>query len=45
MKQEYQIENFRPMETMRMFKCSPCCKKLVHRWRHRMRLPDVKEIP
>jgi hypothetical protein len=22
----------------------PACKKIVHRWRHRARLPDVREL-
>jgi len=32
------------MEQLRGFRCPSLCKKLVHRWRHRARLPDVKEI-
>jgi Holliday junction resolvase len=32
------------MEDIRQFKCPPSCKKLIHRWRDRQRLPDVKEI-
>jgi len=32
------------METLKMFRCPAVCKKLVHRWRHRARLPDVKEL-
>jgi Holliday junction resolvase len=32
------------METLREFRVPPGCKRLVHRWRDRMRLPDVKEI-
>jgi Holliday junction resolvase len=32
------------METLRLFLCPPNCKKLVHRWRDRQRLPDVKEL-
>lgn len=32
------------METLRDFPCPPQCKKLVHRWRDRERVPDVKEI-
>jgi hypothetical protein len=32
------------METLRLFRCPPTCKKLVHRWRARARLPDVKEV-
>ncbi|MFY9531248.1 MAG: hypothetical protein WBC04_17740 [Candidatus Acidiferrales bacterium] len=32
------------MEQLRMFHCPPVCKKLIHRWRDRVRLPDVKEV-
>lgn len=32
------------METLRAFICPPNCKKLVHRWRDRQRLPDVREL-
>ena len=32
------------METLREFIVPPGCRKLVHRWRHRQRLPDVKEL-
>jgi Holliday junction resolvase len=32
------------METLRSFVIPPNCRKLLHRWRPRMRLPDVKEI-
>ena len=32
------------METLREFVAPPTCRKIVHRWRHRKRLPDVKEI-
>ena len=32
------------METLREFTAPPMARKLVHRWRHRKRLPDVKEI-
>lgn len=32
------------METLRMFDVPPNCRKLLHRWRDRQRLPDVKEI-
>lgn len=32
------------MERLREFRCPPMCKRLVHRWRDRVRLPDVKEI-
>lgn len=33
------------MEQLREFRCPPNAKKLVHRWRDRARLPDVKELP
>jgi hypothetical protein len=32
------------METLRNFVAPPNCRKLVHRWRHRERLPDVREL-
>jgi hypothetical protein len=32
------------MELLRGFRCPPNAKKLIHRWRHRARLPDVKEL-
>ena len=32
------------METLREFVAPPNCRKIVHRWRHRQRLPDVKEL-
>jgi Holliday junction resolvase len=32
------------METLKLFRCPPNAKKLVHRWRDRQRLPDVKEL-
>jgi len=32
------------MEEMRSFPCPPNCRKLVHRYRDRVRLPDVKEV-
>jgi len=32
------------METLREFTAPSGCRKLVHRWRHRQRLPDVKEL-
>ena len=31
-------------ETLREFKTPPGCRKLIHRWRDRQRLPDVKEV-
>lgn len=33
------------MEQLRDFRCPPNTKKLIHRWRDRVRLPDVKELP
>jgi Holliday junction resolvase len=32
------------METLQEFKVPTNCRKLVHRWRDRQQLPDVKEI-
>jgi hypothetical protein len=32
------------METLRLFRCPANFRKLVHRWRDRKRLPDVKEL-
>ncbi|MGH9402124.1 MAG: hypothetical protein ACRD2P_08465 [Terriglobia bacterium] len=32
------------METIQGFLCPPNCRKLLHRWRDRMRLPDVREV-
>lgn len=32
------------METLRGFLCPPNCRRIIHRWRHRQRLPDVKEL-
>lgn len=32
------------MEQLREFRCPPNAKKLIHRWRDRARLPDVKEL-
>lgn len=32
------------METLREFIAPLNCRKLVHRWRDRQRLPDVKEL-
>lgn len=32
------------METLRLFPAPPNTRKLVHRWRDRVRLPDVKEL-
>jgi len=32
------------METLKNFPAPSTCKKLIHRWRDRVRLPDVKEV-
>jgi Holliday junction resolvase len=32
------------METLRTFVCPANCRKLVHRWRHGQRAPDVREL-
>jgi Holliday junction resolvase len=32
------------MEAIRNFKCPPLCKKIVHRYRDRVRLPDVRTV-
>ena len=32
------------METLRGFRVPANCRKLIHRWRDRARLPDVKEL-
>ena len=32
------------METLQEFIAPSSCRKIVHRWRHRQHLPDVKEI-
>jgi Holliday junction resolvase len=32
------------METLKRFSAPANARKLVHRWRHRQRLPDVREI-
>lgn len=32
------------MEVITDFQCPMNCRKLVHRWRPRQRLPDVKEL-
>jgi len=32
------------MEQIRMFPCPPNCRKVLHRWKHRARLPDTKEV-
>ena len=32
------------METLKLFDVPANCRKLIHRWRDRQRLPDVKEV-
>jgi uncharacterized protein with GYD domain len=32
------------MEMLRDFPCPANCRKLLHRWRDRQRVPDVREI-
>jgi uncharacterized protein with GYD domain len=32
------------METLKLFPAPENCKKIVHRWRHRARVPDIKLI-
>jgi hypothetical protein len=32
------------MEAIRNFPCPPGCKKLVHRWVDRKRMPDVRVV-
>ena len=32
------------METLQAFAAPPNCRKLVHRWRDRQRVPDVREL-
>jgi uncharacterized protein with GYD domain len=32
------------METLKGFPCPPNCKRIVHRWRDRQKLPDVREL-
>jgi hypothetical protein len=32
------------MESLKNFACPPGCKKLVHRWRDRVRMPDVRVV-
>jgi len=32
------------MEQLRTFPCAPNCRRLVHRSRDRVRVPDVKEL-
>jgi Archaeal holliday junction resolvase (hjc) len=32
------------METLTNFPCPPNCRRLIHRWRDRQRLPDVRDV-
>jgi Holliday junction resolvase len=32
------------MEGLREFKAPPNCRKLIHRWKDRRQLPDVREV-
>lgn len=32
------------MEAIRNFQCPPLCKKIIHRYRDRVRLPDVRTV-
>jgi Holliday junction resolvase len=32
------------MEALREFRCPLNCRKLIHRWRDRLKFPDVKEV-
>ena len=32
------------MEAIRNFQCPPLCKKIIHRHRDRVRLPDVRTV-
>lgn len=32
------------MEQLKLFPAPPNCRKLIHRWRDRVRFPDVKEL-
>ncbi len=32
------------METLRAFACPLNCRRILHRWRDRQRLPDVREL-
>jgi len=32
------------METLRSFRCPSNCRRIVHRWRDRQRLPDTREL-
>jgi hypothetical protein len=32
------------LEALQLFPCPPNCRRILHRWRHRQRLPDVREL-
>lgn len=32
------------MESLKSFPCPANCRRLIHRWRDRQRLPDVREL-
>lgn len=32
------------METLQSFRCPPNCRRIIHCWRDRQRLPDVREM-
>ena len=32
------------MEMIRKFQCPSQCKKIIHRWRDRARLPDIRTV-
>jgi hypothetical protein len=32
------------MEQIKLFKCPPNCRKIIHRWKDYQRLPDMKEV-
>ena len=32
------------METLKLFPVPPNCRRILHRWRDRQRLPDVREL-
>lgn len=36
--------NRKEMERLKRFLHPPCARRLIHRWRDRQRMPDVKEL-
>lgn len=32
------------IEQMKLFRAPPNCRKIIHRWKDRVQLPDVKEL-